>query len=706
MIQKMSPSLRRPSTRSSSGSSNIPQSPPVRSTSSFSNLRRNSIRNVSNSGSQSVSASTSRSNSPLRSISTKSDPFLHPGMIRVKRSNSINNCSRKNDTYTGSITVTIRPKPRSTGPPHDNVGLKLPRYSQPRSNPQYGGNTFVRDPWFITDEKTIVHEEIGEFKFDHVFASHCTNLEVYERTGKPMIDKLLMGFNATIFAYGMTGSGKTFTMSGNEQELGLIPLSVSYLFSNIMEKSMDGDKKFDVIISYLEIYNERIYDLLESGLEESGSRPGTPSRSYMGKSNSNAMGVELKIRDDSKYGVKVIGLTERRCESSEELLRWIGIGDKSRKIGETDYNTRSSRSHAIVLIRLTSTDVNNGTSRSSTLSLCDLAGSERATGQQERRKEGSFINKSLLALGTVISKLSADKTTSVDSNISTTPTGSSGSSSGSITGNSGIPSNHIPYRDSKLTRLLQPALSGDSIVTTICTVDTRNDAAAETMNTLRFASRAKNVALHVSKKSIINNGNNDGDKYHTIELLRRQLEDQRRLISELKGRSSSDGSLTQSSCDNNTRDTMVTSGGSDPNLALMKAENRILKYKLENCEKLLDKDVVDLQDSEIVEIVEMLPFEVGTLLETKFQGLESQIRQYRKYTQKLENKIMTMEKGGHIATSLTGCDDTEVTELRKMLERKDKMIEALQSAKRLRDRALKPLTNAHQPHIVENDKLI
>lgn len=706
MIQKMSPSLRRPSTRSSSGSSNIPQSPSVRSTSSFSNLTRNSIRSTSNSGSQSISASSTRSNSPLRSVSAKSDPFLHPGRIRIRRSDSINNNSRKNDTYTGSITVTIRPKPRSVGTSHDHVGLKSPRYSQPRSNSHHGSNTFVRDPWFITNDKTIVHEEIGEFKFDHVFASHCTNLEVYERTSKPMIDKLLMGFNATIFAYGMTGSGKTFTMSGNEQELGLIPLSVSYLFTNIMEQSMNGDKKFDVIISYLEIYNERIYDLLESGLEESGSRISTPSRLYMSKSNSNGLGVELKIRDDSQYGVKVIGLTERRCESSEELLRWIAVGDKSRKIGETDYNARSSRSHAIVLIRLTSTNVKNGTSRSSTLSLCDLAGSERATGQQERRKEGSFINKSLLALGTVISKLSADKMNSVGSNIPSPSASGSSSSSGNATNNGTSPSNHIPYRDSKLTRLLQPALSGDSIVTTICTVDTRNDAAAETMNTLRFASRAKNVALHVSKKSIISNGNNDGDKDRTIELLRRQLEEQRRMISELKNRSNIGEPLTKSSNESTYNDIKATGNDGDPNLALMRAENRVLKYKLENCEKLLDKDVVDLQDSEIMEIVEMLPFEVGTLLETKFQGLESQIRQYRKYTQKLEDKIMALEKSGHTAMLLTGCDGTEVIELQKMLERKDKMIEALQSAKRLRDRALKPLINTQQsPHpVVDNDK--
>ncbi|CAI7475203.1 CGH_3_collapsed_G0053730.mRNA.1.CDS.1 [Saccharomyces cerevisiae] len=145
----MSPSLRRPSTRSSSGSSNIPQSPSVRSTSSFSNLTRNSIRSTSNSGSQSISASSTRSNSPLRSVSAKSDPFLHPGRIRIRRSDSINNNSRKNDTYTGSITVTIRPKPRSVGTSHDHVGLKSPRYSQPRSNSHHGSNTFVRDPGLL-----------------------------------------------------------------------------------------------------------------------------------------------------------------------------------------------------------------------------------------------------------------------------------------------------------------------------------------------------------------------------------------------------------------------------------------------------------------------------------------------------------------------------------------------------------------------------
>lgn len=185
----------------------------------------------------------------------------------------------------------------------------------------------------------------------------------------------------------------------------------------------------------------------------------------------------------------------------------------------------------------------------------------------------------------MISKLSADKMNSVGSNIPSPSASGSSSSSGNATNNGTSPSNHIPYRDSKLTRLLQPALSGDSIVTTICTVDTRNDAAAETMNTLRFASRAKNVALHVSKKSIISNGNNDGDKDRTIELLRRQLEEQRRMISELKNHSNIGEPLTKSSNESTYKDIKATGNDGDPNLALMRAENRVLKYKLENCEK-------------------------------------------------------------------------------------------------------------------------
>lgn len=615
--------MRRPSFKS--------QSPSVRSASSFSNLKRGRI------GSGSLSTSSSRSSSPLRSISSTSDQLLStPSHIKISRRESLGS-QRKQEPYNGIISVVVRLKPSATSD---------------------------KDPWVVSDSQTMKHKDMGEFKFDHVFRTSCSNVEIYSGTSKPMIDRLLEGFNATVFAYGMTGSGKTFTMMGTEEELGLIPLSVAYLFSRVMEESLQNDIRYEVAVSYLEIYNEKVYDLLDCENEVKPSPNSSRMFVHLGARGPRTP-IELKLREDLKYGVKIVGLTEKRCESSEDLLKWIRIGDKSRKTGETIYNTRSSRSHAIVLIRLTKTDLKQGGAVSSTLSLCDLAGSEKAVTQNERRKEGAFINKSLLALGTVISKLSAESTQK------------NGAASSSTMG-------HIPYRDSKLTRILQPALSGNGMVTTICTIDTKQDAASETLNTLRFASRAKNVSLHLFRKPLLPSTaggcSSTDEKDRVITNLTRRLEEQQVIISKLR---------------ENSAPTEI-GGISDPNTSLMETENKFLKYKLEHCEKLLDKDTLDLEDSEIAEIVDILPVEVGTLLETKFQGLESQLRQYKDYTRYLEQKLGELEvrlQTPHSSVSST-CDNSEaelVTELYKSLERKDKMIDALQSARRLRERALKPL---------------
>lgn len=636
MIQKNSGSLRKPPMKSSNGSG----SPTLRSASSLSSLRKKYLR----SGSISTSSS-SRSASPTRSSSSLTDPFARK--VRILRSCSNESPTRRQESYTGTISVVIRPKPVANR---------------------------ERDPWHIRDGMTISHDEAGEFTFDRVFPANCTNLDIYEASSRPMIDKLLQGFNATVFAYGMTGSGKTFTMTGTEDEAGLIPLSVTYLFSKILEQSMRGTSKYEVVVSYLEIYNEKIYDLLDC--ESENKFNSTPSRMFLsGTPRSSGGPVELRIRDDLKYGVRITGLTEKRCESSEELSRWIQIGDKNRKTSETIYNTRSSRSHAIVLVRLNNTDLRSGETVSSTLSLCDLAGSEKAVSQYERRKEGAFINKSLLALGTVISKLSSE---SLSKNgpptfTSTNPT---------------EPNTHIPYRDSKLTRILQPALSGNSIITTICTIDTRNEAASETVNTIRFASRAKNVTLQVAKRPAVGTGSYN-EKDQTIENLTQQLEEQHQLVMRLKQRTS----MTSSS--HNDGSTV------DPNSTLLKAENRVLKCKLSNCEKLLDKDTIELEDSEMVAIMDMLPIDVGSVLETKFQGLESQLRQYKEYTKQLEFKLMNFDRRENVSAepftahvnSVIQSKDVEILELRRSLERKDKMIEALQSVKRLRERALKPIEN-------------
>lgn len=639
MIHK-SPTPRRQLSRPNSSS--VPQTPSIRSASTFSSLKRkNSVtplatpRSVSSSRNSSGQTSPIRGSSPTRSTASTSssiststifnharlnDGFVHPSQILRPKSSP--------QLYTGSISVAIRVKPSETS---------------------------SRNPWFLSDERTIIHNELGEFSFDHVFHPTNDNFAVYEETARPMIEKLFQGFNSTIFAYGMTGSGKTFTMSGTSNEPGLIPLSVNDIFSNIMSKSLDN-QRFDVKVSYLEIYNEKIYDLLNYQVSK-------------GSFGTKTTGIELKIRDDSKYGVKVIGLTEQEVDTSEDVMKWIALGNSNRKTGETDFNSRSSRSHAIVLIRLTCTDLNSGLETTSTLSLCDLAGSERATAQRERRKEGAFINKSLLALGTVISKLSAE---------STQNTGVGGG-------------HHIPYRDSKLTRILQPALSGDGIVTTICTVDAHAESSAETINTIRFASRAKNISMVVKRNEMdISN-----EKDHIIENLRRQLEQQKETIAVLKS--------NNGTCRTTDAGGIAGAGGASEDALLLQSENKVLKLRLEHCEKLLDKDSMILQDQELVEIVDMLPPDVSTVLESKIQGIESQLREHKAYAAHLEHQLQNLQHqvtGQSISSRFAAEVDVdamlheqeaELMELRKSLERKDKMIEALQNAKRVRENILKPV---------------
>ncbi|AGO11393.1 AaceriACR145Wp [[Ashbya] aceris (nom. inval.)] len=555
--------------------------------------------------------------------------------------------------YTGNVSVAIRIKPSESS---------------------------TKDPWYASNDR-LIHTEFGEFQFDHVFTKGVSNNEVYRALGVPIIDKLFEGYNATIFAYGMTGSGKTFTMSGNKQEPGLIPQCVGNIFDRISSEHHAAGE-FEVKVSYLEIYNEKIYDLLNYVDRQAGST-GQPSR--------NATG--LKIRDDSKYGVKVVDLTEQVVSSHEDVMRWIATGDRNRKTGETDFNTRSSRSHAIVLLRLTHFDLKTGSEATSTLSLCDLAGSERAVTQIVRRKEGAFINKSLLALGTVIAKLSM------------LGSQASGQQPSPAAG-------HIPYRDSKLTRILQPALTGDSIITTICTIDSKAESSTETTNTVRFASRAKNIALNVRKNEM----DSHAEKDTIIQNLRKQLDEQHATIVMLR-RTAAAPSVNgaASPLDGPSGGTSLSERTHNMEKGLLEVENSILKTKLEHCEKLLDKDMMVLEDPHVREIVEMLPLDIASVLESKVQGMESQLRQYRVYVQKLESDLLKAQRNIITTHSVQfnrqstanvqekyGSDvdiellleeqEAELMELRNALKRKDKMIEALQSARRLRDSALSPTT--------------
>ncbi|KAE8417788.1 kinesin motor domain-containing protein [Aspergillus pseudocaelatus] len=325
---------------------------------------------------------------------------------------------------------------------------------------------------------------------------------------------VMEGYHGTVFAYGMTGTGKTFSMQGTATSPGVIPLAITDIFSFIRETP---HREFLLRVSYLEIYNEKIHDLLSASTSGGGGLP--------------LQQEEIKLREDSKRGVYATPLKEEIVQSPTQLLRVIARGDHARRTGSTQFNARSSRSHAVVQIVVESRErvpagatqdrrsgIAPGGVRVSTLSLIDLAGSERAADDKERRTEGAHINKSLLTLGTIISRLSETK-----------------DKAGNPTDREG---RHLPYRDSKLTRLLQPALSGNSLVSILCTVHlgvTGNSNSGETLNTLKFAARAKNNIVSHAKRAeeALGGGSSDTgsrvllERYRMeIQALRSQLESQ------------------------------------------------------------------------------------------------------------------------------------------------------------------------------------
>lgn len=357
-----------------------------------------------------------------------------------------------------------------------------------RVRPDVGNNSnsSPEGEWLVDGRKSLIAyrgREGGDYYYDNVFSTHDDNSRVYDHLAKRLVRRVMEGYHGTVFAYGMTGTGKTFSMQGTASSPGVIPLAITDIFSYIRETP---SREFLLRVSYLEIYNERIHDLLSMA---------------SGNGTGNGAQEEIKLREDSKRGVYATPLKEEIVQSPTQLLRVIARGDQARRTASTQFNSRSSRSHAVVQIVVESRERMPGNAgaeskrsgilpggvRVSTLSLIDLAGSEKAAESKERRTEGSHINKSLLTLGTVISKLSEHKE------------GKGGDKD----------AKHLPYRDSKLTRLLQGALSGNSLVSILCTIQTgsagsaatTNSHATETLNTLKFASRAKNSIISHAKKA-------------------------------------------------------------------------------------------------------------------------------------------------------------------------------------------------------------
>ncbi|XP_022141615.1 kinesin-like protein KIN-7C, mitochondrial [Momordica charantia] len=307
--------------------------------------------------------------------------------------------------------------------------------------------------WYADGEYTVKNEYNSSvaYGFDRVFGPATTTRHVYDVAAHHVVAGAMNGINGTVFAYGVTSSGKTHTMHGEQKSPGVIPLAVKDVFGIIQETP---ERQFLLRVSYLEIYNEVINDLLDP------------------------TGQNLRVREDSQ-GTYVEGIKEEVVLSPAHALSLIASGEEHRHVGSNNFNLLSSRSHTIFTLTVESSPHGEHHGEEdvilSQLHLIDLAGSESSKTETTglRRKEGSYINKSLLTLGTVISKLTDEKAT------------------------------HIPYRDSKLTRLLQSSLSGHGRISLICTVTPASSNSEETHNTLKFAHRSKRVEIKASQNKII-----------------------------------------------------------------------------------------------------------------------------------------------------------------------------------------------------------
>lgn len=291
------------------------------------------------------------------------------------------------------------------------------------------------------------------YTFGHIFPPASTQIEVFAKTVSPLVGDVLNGYNATAFAYGATGAGKTFTILGSASYPGIMPQSVSELFSHIKSQN---ERQYLLKLSYVEIYNEIVKDLL-----------------CKGKNN-------LEIRENTQRGTIVIGLTEIIPKSDEDVREIIRSGNSLRTTERTNMNEASSRSHAILQISVESRENSENMQQIlfGKLSLVDLAGSERASrtnSQGMRLKEGGSINKSLLSLANCMKALVERKTGK----------------------------KHVPYRDSKLTRLLKDSLDGNCKTLMIACVSPYGDSFEDTHSTIKYAYRAQAIELNV-KKNIIN----------------------------------------------------------------------------------------------------------------------------------------------------------------------------------------------------------
>ena len=369
----------------------------------------------------------------------------------ISYNSNLNNYSYNTNNKTTTITVAIRLRPLL---PHEDFEYWI---IDPQNNLITSSLEINHNYSFYKKDKNNNLNTINQllldniyipqsFKFDKIFTKEITSEKIYLDICQDIIKGFLKGINGTIFTYGQTTSGKTYTMLGNVNYPGILPCSLKNVFDLLELQKKEKNLNYNLYCSYIEIYNEIIHDLI-------GDATG------------------CKIIEDNNYGL-IVSEAQKICITSfEEGVQLKDIGEEKRIYKNTIINEYSSRSHTIFQLFLETSTIDNDNNtvynKYSLLNLVDLAGSERVNKDENNNNssETGYINKSLFALANVIKKLSENK------NI------------------------HIPYRDSKLTRLLSVALGGGSLVTIICNISPSASNYFQTVSTLRFASRAKNIKI-------------------------------------------------------------------------------------------------------------------------------------------------------------------------------------------------------------------
>ncbi|CAL8121186.1 unnamed protein product [Orchesella dallaii] len=379
--------------------------------------------------------------------------ILERGKVSESESQSVAEVETKRLDSKLSVVVRVRPLNACEMTSHAReIVLPVTRQVLLFDPPRPDTTTFFKNKPLKDHGNSNVKPKNSTFRFDRVYFNLDSNELIYNDVMKPLVGTLLQGYNCSVFAYGSTGSGKTYTMLGSQDSPGLTVLTLRDLYQQL--DASKNDYQSEIVMSYLEVYNEKISDLLK---KSSGS---------------------LQIRDAGRGNEAIIvNLSEHRPPNVEALLQLLQAGNKNRTQHATDLNAESSRSHAVLQVRITMQDKHTSmdtVSRKAKLVMVDLAGSEKgsATGfTGERFREGININKSLLSLANCISALSGVKACA-------------------------------SFRDSKLTRILKDSLSGNCRTVMVANVSPAGTMKEDTLNTLKYASQAKKITLQASQNTM------------------------------------------------------------------------------------------------------------------------------------------------------------------------------------------------------------